>query len=113
MKTRKVIAIDFDGTITEDSPFPITGRVRPEAIEVIKKLQERYICVLWTCRRGPYLLEAIELLEQNGVIFEFVNSTPFPERSSNKIYADVYIDDRSINTKIDWYEIERTLLGDK
>lgn len=113
MKSRKIIAIDFDGTITEDSPFPITGRVRPEAVEVIKKLQEVYICVLWTCRRGEYLTEAIDILRRNGVVFDYVNRSPFPERSSAKIYADVYIDDRSINTEIDWYEIERTLLGDR
>lgn len=113
MKKKKVIAIDFDGTITEDSPFPITGKVRPKAIEVIKKLQKVYTCVLWTCRRGHYLLEAVEILEQNGVVFEYINSTPPPYISSPKVYADVYIDDRSINTKIDWYEIERTLLGEQ
>lgn len=111
MKDRKVIAIDFDGTITEDNPFPITGKIRPEAIKVIKKLQKFYTCVLWTCRNGQYLAEAIKLLKDNGVVFEYVNSTPYPERSSNKIYADVYIDDKSINTKIDWHEIEKTLLG--
>ena len=34
-----IIAIDFDDTITEPSPFPITGKIRERAVEVIKKLK--------------------------------------------------------------------------
>ena len=108
--SRKIIAIDFDGTITEPSTYPITGKIRQDAIDVIKRLQKRYLCCLWTCRKGDDLQEAIQLLKDNGVVFKYVNSTPFPERSSNKIYADIYIDDKAFNTSIDWQLIEKTLL---
>ena len=100
---KKVIAIDFDGTIT--------GKIRLDAVKVIKKLQTVYTCVLWTCRKNGDLLEAINLLKSNGIEFDYVNRSPYPERGSNKIYADVYIDDKNINTIIDWNEIEKTLLG--
>ena len=42
MNQNEVIAIDFDGTITLPSPYPITGKIRPEAIEVIKRIKNKY-----------------------------------------------------------------------
>lgn len=109
IKIKEVIAIDFDGTITEPSPYPITGKIRPEAIEVIKKLQNKYICCLWTNRYGSDLTQAIRLLRENGVVFEYINHSPY-EGYSRKIRADYYIDDKAIGATIDWYEIERILL---
>ena len=109
-KQCEVIAIDFDGTITMPSEYPITGEIRPEAIRVIKQLQNRYLCVLWTCRKGAYLDEALQLLRKEGIEFKYINSSPYPDRGSNKIYADVYIDDKNIGTVIDWDEIEKLLL---
>ena len=110
MIAKKIIAIDFDGTITEPSPYPITGKIRTKAIEVIKKLQKKYVCCLWTCRRSGDLEEAIQLLGQHGVVFEYINNSP--KGMSKKIFADVYIDDKAFGTVIDWDEIERKLLGD-
>lgn len=112
MKNKKVIAIDFDDTITEPSPFPITGRIRPEAVRVIKKLQEKYICCLWTCRTGAYLKEALQLLEDVGLHFEYINQRPQEQLfySPRKMVADYYIDDRVPGYVIDWALIEKTLL---
>lgn len=108
---KKVIAIDFDGTITEPSPYPITGAVRPKAIEVIKKLQNKYTCVLWTCRCGSDLVEAINILKIWGIKFKHINESP-SFTSGRKIHADVYIDDKAFGAKIDWDEIEKVLLKD-
>ena len=104
-----IIAIDFDDTITEPSPFPITGRVRPEAIKVIKKLQEKYICCLWTCRAGDYLTQAINILASHGITFDYVNCSP-KSTGSPKIVADYYIDDRAFGSAINWREIEHFFL---
>ena len=108
----KVIAIDFDGTITEDSPYPITGKLRPEAIKVIKKLQEKYICCLWTCREGAYLEEAEELLAAAGIQFNYINCSPYDRGRvvPRKIIADYYIDDRIPGYTVDWKKIEKLLL---
>jgi hydroxymethylpyrimidine pyrophosphatase-like HAD family hydrolase len=110
----KVIAIDFDGTITTDSPYPITGEIRPEAIEVIKKLQKKYICCLWTARTAKYTQEAVQLLADAGVVFEYVNRSPYdrPDGQPRKIIADYYIDDRIPGYTVDWRQIEKILLGD-
>lgn len=111
----KVIAIDFDGTITTDSPYPRTGELRPEAIDVIKKLQKKHICCLWTCRTGHYLQEALQLLVDAGIVFEFVNRSPHdgPSGLPRKMIADYYIDDRIPGYTIDWRQIEKLLLGDR
>ena len=46
---KKIVAIDFDGTIVEDS-WPGIGKLRPKAKEVIQKIFKKYDTVLWTCR---------------------------------------------------------------
>lgn len=108
----KVIAIDFDGTITTDSPYPVTGKLRPEAIEVIKKLQDKYICCLWTCRQGRYLAEALQLLLDAGITFKYINCGPYDNEISKprKMVADYYIDDRVPGYKVNWKKIEKLLL---
>lgn len=106
---KPIIAIDFDGTITEGSPYPITGNIRDKAVEVIKRLQQRYTCILWTCRSGADLYEAITLLNKHGIEFEYVNKSPI-DTGSNKVLADIYIDDRNFNSTVNWDEIEKLLL---
>jgi hypothetical protein len=110
-----IIAVDFDGTIVDDQ-FPAIGDLKPNAKEVLllwKKLG--YKLILWTCRndtdpanngRKP-LSEAVGTLENWGIRFDAVNANvpglgfcPAP-----KIYADVYVDDRSVGANIDWLEI--------
>lgn len=103
---KKIIAIDFDTTITEFSPYPITGRVRKSAKEYIKKLYERGYClVLWTCREKDSLDEAINILIDNDLYkyFSYINDSPI--KSGRKIYADFYIDDKSVIGEIDWFSI--------
>lgn len=109
MSAKKVLAIDFDGTITEPSTYPITGKIRPKAIEVIKKLQQHYTCCLWTGRNESDLREAVALLKEHGVVFEYVNCSP-QEYGTRKIRVDYYIDDRNLGTTINWDEIEKLLL---
>lgn len=105
-----VIAIDFDGTITLPSPYPITGKIRQDAIDVILKLQKKYILVLWTCRQNEELQEALDLLRQNGVIFDYVNKSPYDKDDSHKIRVDIFIDDKNFYYDVNWQDIEKKLL---
>lgn len=107
---RCVIAIDFDDTITEYSEYPITGALRPRAVEVIKKLQHHYDCILWTCRSGESLVEAIKILADAGIMFSYVNSSPIGCGTGPKILADIYIDDKNFGCRVDWDEIEKKLI---
>lgn len=109
------IAVDFDGTIVENK-YPRIGKPRLFAFEVMKALQgEGHLLVLWTCRYGNSLAEAVNFCRENGVEFYAVNAN-YPEENlekplgrSPKINADIYIDDRQIGGFIGWSEIWQQL----
>ena len=72
------IAVDFDGTIVEDS-YPKVGKPKLFAFETLKKLQANgHRLILWTYRHGKQLDEAVEFCKENGVVFYAVNKS-FPE----------------------------------
>lgn len=108
MSQKKIIAVDFDGTITKSSPYPITGKIRPEAVRVLKRLKEKYIILLWTARTGEDLKEALNLIHKSGIEIDYVNW--LPGQTGNKPRADIFIDDRNIGFDVDWNKIERLLL---
>lgn len=105
----KVIAIDFDGTITKDSKYPITGVIDLNAIDHIKKIKKLgHKIILWTCREGDELKEAIDLCSFHGIYFDSINENK--NGNSRKIRADFYIDNKSnINNKVNWEEIVKWL----
>jgi hydroxymethylpyrimidine pyrophosphatase-like HAD family hydrolase len=75
MISNKKLAIDFDGTIVEDS-YPSIGKPKTFAFETLKKLQsEGYRLILWTYRSGKTLDDAVEFCKKNGVEFYAVNSS--------------------------------------
>ncbi len=106
------LAIDFDGTITQQNLYPDIGPFRPYAIEVLKKLQEKgHIICLWTCRNGETLKAALNSLKAAGFVPDFANSAQFTT-GSPKIVANMYIDDAAYPNcleadeyKVDWKEI--------
>lgn len=105
-----IIAVDFDDTITESSEYPIMGKIRPEAVRVLKRLKEAgHILILWTCREGEYLEEAVNALIDNDVYFDCVNEN-YVSAQTRKIIADLYIDDRALGGITDWNSIEKYLL---
>ena len=104
---KKVIAIDFDDTIAVDD-YPGVGPEISGAIESIKEIQSLGVdTVLWTCRGGEPLDNALEWLRNRGVEFEFVNENTIAEldfwgTNPRKIAADIYIDDRVIGGFAGW-----------
>ncbi len=103
MQRPKIIAVDFDGTICENK-FPYIGTLKPDVITVLARLkQEGVLLILWTCRQGEALQEAITVCQSNGIEFDAVNENvkELPFQTSNKIYADIYLDDRSFYST-DW-----------
>ena len=51
-----IVAVDFDDTITYPSPYPITGKIRIDAIDTLNYFKDMGIkIILWTCRTGKYL----------------------------------------------------------
>lgn len=97
----KIIAVDFDGTLFEDK-WPEIGEPNKELIEYLKirqALGDKII--LWTCRCGKDLINAVEKCEKHELIFDEVNEN-LPEaiekfgNNSRKIFAHEYIDDKNI-----------------
>lgn len=112
-----IIAIDFDGTISTHDTYPRVPNpeeIREGAWSVLQQLKEEgHILVLWTCRQGKYLTDAVRLCEDNGVEFDAVNDNCMQIYRKyahlgigRKVSADWYIDDKGINGLPDtWYEI--------
>ena len=97
-----IYAVDFDGTLCE-STWPGIGSPNIALIEHLKKRQKQgNKIILWTCRFGEHLQEAVEWCKSHGLEFDAINEN-LPETlehfgtESRKVYADVYIDDKAIN----------------
>ena len=103
-----IIAIDFDGTICRNK-YPEIGDPMPLAIESIKELKERgHDLILWTCRQGDLLDDAVRWCEEHGIPFDLVNEhepnnlKAFDGVAGNKVFADIYIDDRNLGGFPGW-----------
>ena len=97
MSYKPIVAVDFDGTLSLDSQYPDIGRFNTHLYEALMKLKGiGWSIVLWTCREGKELKEAVEWCKMNGLEFDAINENP-PEVSfkSRKVVADMYIDDRA------------------
>ena len=100
MKKYEIIAVDFDGTLCSDC-YPDIGKPNLPLIELLKALKiEGCRIVLWTCRCGRELEQAVQWCEEFGLEFDKVNrnTDEILEKygsDSRKIYADVYIDDKA------------------
>ena len=97
----KIVAVDFDGTIAHTAYPKILSPVY-ETIEFLWKAKsDGAIIILWTCREGEALKQAVEWCEKTGVPIDYVNENA-PEmaakygNNSRKISADIYIDDRAV-----------------
>lgn len=94
-------AVDFDGTLCQNK-WPEIGRPFPSMINRMKRLRRNgHKLILWTCREGMPLVEAITWCAQHGLFFDAVNDN-LPEHKERfdgncrKIFADYYIDDRAM-----------------
>jgi hydroxymethylpyrimidine pyrophosphatase-like HAD family hydrolase len=95
-----IYAVDFDGTITIKSKYPEIGELNEKVADWIRKKHKNGdMIIIWTCRGGKELQEAIDFLKANNVPFDYVNGNPTNSfgDDTRKIYADYYIDDRAIN----------------
>lgn len=95
-----IIAVDFDGTLCRDA-YPHIGEPNTGLINELKRRREDGDrLILWTCRAGDMLGEAVMWCALHGLFFDAVNDN-VPETiekwgsNSRKVTADIYIDDRS------------------
>jgi hydroxymethylpyrimidine pyrophosphatase-like HAD family hydrolase len=95
-----IYAIDFDGTLCENR-FPDIGPPREHVIEAVKKIKEDGdTLILWTCRCGERLQEAVDFCKHKGLEFDYINENTKENikqygNDCRKVYADFYIDDKA------------------
>ena len=104
-----IIALDYDGTIFEGT-WPELGSPKKDVIKKIKELKKHGAeIILWTCREGKSLQEAISRCNKEGLEFDSINENCPSQKeiqyktlkedgdiyAIHKIYADLYVDDKS------------------
>lgn len=91
-----ILAVDFDDTLQ------IGGQPNLLLINQLRAAQKRGdVLILWTCRDGRRLEEAVQWCAKQGLVFNYVNENcPQAIRmlghNPRKVYADIYIDDKSM-----------------
>lgn len=98
---RKAIAIDFDGCLC-DWAWPEIGAPHMNIVQAaIREKRNGAALILWTCRVGERLGEAVKFCADLGLTFDAVNAN-LPERIAayqadcRKVSADEYWDDRAV-----------------
>lgn len=99
-----IIAVDFDGTLVEDK-FPAIGDPNLKVVGWVKEQQQAGAeIILWTCREGPTLLDAIQWCVENNIQLSAINDNVPSIKFTcctgrQKIVADIYLDDKAVNIK--------------
>jgi len=111
-----IFAIDFDGTIVEHE-FPDIGPEKFGAIETMKALQKvRHKIIIWTCRTGEMLDVMEQWFKKKNFVPDSINKSLVPYSSYGfsfpKVYADIYLDDRSFPPFTDWKSVQRQFLNE-
>lgn len=96
----KIIAVDFDGTLCR-AIWPDVGTPNLKLIsELIQRQRNGDKIILWTCREGIALENAIKWCKEYNLVFDAINDNLAEQvnlygNNSRKISCDVYIDDKS------------------
>lgn len=99
----KIIAVDFDGTLVRDE-YPKIGSPNIKLINKLRKLSRDNTLILWTCRTGDKLKEAVEFCLLCDLQFDYINENSkevlekYGNIDSRKITADIYLDDKARTT---------------
>ena len=105
-----ILAVDYDGTLFSGS-YPEIGDPKQDIIDKVKEFKESGAeLVLWTCREGRSLEEALKRCKEIGLEFDAVNDNAPSQLeymkemaakgdilATRKIFADFYLDDRAHN----------------
>lgn len=110
-----ILCVDFDGTIVQDAfpniGEPRQGRFHRTFLEDLIYLQKKgHKIILWTCREGEHLEQAVAFCKERGLEFDAVNDDLDEVKQkytdkleiwrasgrARKVFANYYIDDRAV-----------------
>ena len=116
MNYKKVIAVDFDGCLCTKK-WPEIGEPNWAAIhELIRRQAEGDKIILWTCRVGKQLEEAVLWCVNHGLKFDAINEN-LPEHIEHfgndcrKVFANEYWDDKALPVIADYALLTRSMGG--
>lgn len=101
-----IAAVDFDGLLVKNE-FPEIGEIRQPMFNAVKLLQKNgWKIILWSCRTGDMLKDAVEFCVQHGLVPDAVNENlkevqEYFDGDTRKVFANMYLDDRSANYRSD------------
>ena len=110
------IAIDFDGCLCSNH-YPEIGAPYWSIIAEAKREQQMGAgLILWTCREGKLLDDALAACERWGLHFDAVNESlpswkEFYGNDTRKVGADEYWDDKSFRVENDEFSSENRRWG--
>jgi len=100
----QVIAVDFDGVLCR-SAWPDIGTPNARIIRALRDRQKAGVkLILWTCREGGLLTEAVGWCKAQGLRFDAVNENLLERIAQyggncRKISADLYLDDLALGVR--------------
>lgn len=106
-----VLAVDFDNTLAMQEKDLIPRKLVPKAKETVNRLHDKgYVIIIWTCRAGEKLKQALDFLDENNVMYDYVNENieGLDFETSDKIWCSYFIDDKNLGAKepFDWTNVE-------
>lgn len=119
LKDKVVIAVDFDGTVSNERDMGPVITMKENAKEILTKwFEEGHVLILWTCRHGNAFEEACNFLVENDMLHLFsafndqlpeIREKYYPD-VARKVGADFYVDDRNLESNgIDWIQLDKQL----
>lgn len=108
---KKIVAIDFDDTITIKRPYPEVAPLNKRAKKYITKIHDLgYELVFWSARKGDDHNFAFDrCLYEFELPFIKCDSAEYSRGATGKLEAFFYIDDRSYFGRIPWFRIYKYL----
>jgi len=99
---REIVCVDFDKCLFNTKGMEIISLnvYMKELIDLHREMNNSII-ILWTCRCGRVLRDALKVCEDNGIWFDYVNENckeireMYEGEEGRKVYADVYYDDKA------------------
>ena len=110
-----IVAVDFDGTITTTKTLHDFDMDLPPRDNCHRTLQTLHKAgcqlILWTCREGEHLQQAIDYLRKWDLpIYRYNENVENLDWECRKVYADYYVDDLAYDKEdINWFHVWRNI----
>lgn len=103
IENRKIIAVDFDGTLFEEHPDNHIGAPIWKVINYcLQEQKQGSELILWTCREDKLLQDALKACHSVGLHFDHINENSpdddYYDKSikRRKVYATIYLDNKAM-----------------